>query len=315
MNIVTLIKNFFKFLYKNKSNIDKGVTFNLMNQFIKNNYSKEEFDSSYAIVVQGPFVKKNHFTLNTLKLYRKIYPNIIIIYSGWDEDRDCKDVLSEIGVKTIFSEFPSHSGLGNLNYQIVTSSKGVALAKSLGVDFVLKSRADQRMCSGRFLEDLKQFFNEFSDSPQKPSKLIGISKGTFIHRVNSISDMLMFGKINDMVTYWSPPLDQRGKEKLAGGMTIFESVQAEIAEVYFFNNYIRSKKKKPVISYEFWFSSLAEFFIIIDSDMLNLYWPKYSSENNYYKMPEVTFSVWLGIKNKNIKPFDKKHLEKIPRYT
>ena len=52
-----------------------------------------------AIIIQGPLLKKNNFTIETVKLYKKIFSNYLIILSTW-EDED-QEYLSEIKKENI----------------------------------------------------------------------------------------------------------------------------------------------------------------------------------------------------------------------
>ena len=41
--------------------------------------------SDVAIVIQGPLILDNHFTLNTVKLYKRYYPGCKVIVSTWND--------------------------------------------------------------------------------------------------------------------------------------------------------------------------------------------------------------------------------------
>ena len=55
-----------------------------------------------TIVMQGPIVYKNNFTLETIKLYKKTFCNCPIILSTWDyEDNKVIEDIKKLGAQRI----------------------------------------------------------------------------------------------------------------------------------------------------------------------------------------------------------------------
>ena len=83
-----------------------------VNENLLNDYS------NIAIIMQGPLILENHFTLNTLKFYRKIYPKCKIIVSTWDnENSEEVTRIEEIGVIVLRNTRPINTGLGNIYFK------------------------------------------------------------------------------------------------------------------------------------------------------------------------------------------------------
>ncbi len=90
-------------------------------------------NNKIAIVVQGPIIIKNDFTFETLKLYINIFPNAIVILSTWD-DQSVRVIskIRDLGIRVIINKYPKYSGIGNVNYQIISTINGLVKAESLG---------------------------------------------------------------------------------------------------------------------------------------------------------------------------------------
>ena len=162
--------------------------------------------------MQGPFISNDNFTLNTIKLYRHNYPNVKLILSTWKIPNEVKEELKIIDVHSIENIKPNNPGLSNINLQIVSSSSGIIAAKKLNVKYVLKTRTDQRIYHPSmdfYLFNLIKSFPLTSHNYNQIKRLVGISLGTFKYRMYGVSDMFLYGHIDDMVDYWSPPLEDR----------------------------------------------------------------------------------------------------------
>ena len=87
----------------------------------------------FAIVMQGPIVTKDNFTLETVRLYRAIFPLASIIVSTWeDAPKDILKELNKLGAHVVINKIFQPNGFGNVNYQITTSLAGANKAKEIG---------------------------------------------------------------------------------------------------------------------------------------------------------------------------------------
>lgn len=258
----------------------------------------------FAIVMQGSIIRKDNFTFETLKLYKKLYPEVKLILSTWvGEDSKTVQKIQELEVDVLLNTKPVHYGISNVNLQIVSTVTGLQLAKKHMVDYCLKTRTDQRMYKPNVFSILRSFQKSFPLKSFKLQKerLIGVSLNTFKYRMYGISDMNLFGHINDMQLYWDVPLDDRrgtNSEK-----TLREYALNRYCEVYFVTNFMRKLELESLWTLSHSWQIISELFCVIDAHMLDLYWFKYNRylENRYRRYEgrwckeELEFSDWLDI--------------------
>lgn len=151
-----------------------------------------------AIVIQGPLCMDGNFTLETVRLYKKWYPNAITIVSTWaNEDADTLTALQSAGAIVLKNTPPENPGYLNINMQLTSSANGVYKAKDLGAKYVLKTRTDQRFCNRGFLDILH---HQLILYPVKIDCMSGriTTLFAFPHIAGYVSDFLYFGYIDDI---------------------------------------------------------------------------------------------------------------------
>ncbi|MCF6276332.1 MAG: WavE lipopolysaccharide synthesis family protein [Candidatus Magasanikbacteria bacterium] len=262
------------------------------------NYSK------VAIIIQGPLLKKNNFTLETVRLYKKIFNKYAIILSTWeDEDVDYINEIKKEGIVVLLNKKPDYSGISHINYQIVSTSNAIAKAQEIGVEYILKTRTDLRIYNPNSIEFLVNFISLFPVDPlyKQKKRIAGISLNTFKYRPYSISDMVLFGCVDDMVDYWGCGLDMR--KDFANHEKIGDWSRARLCEVYLSANYLETKGRKLKWTIEDSWSMFANYFCIFDQQSLDIYWHKYARNLEYRRLEyknlknsqELTFSEWLNM--------------------
>ena len=89
-----------------------------------------------AIIMQGPLVREDDFTLETVKIYEKLFPGTVIIVSTWEDSaEEYVKKLSELSnCIVLLNEPPKFSGILNLNMQVVSTLAGIKKAKELEKD-------------------------------------------------------------------------------------------------------------------------------------------------------------------------------------
>ena len=93
------------------------------------------FEHKIAIVMQGPIITKGQFTLETLKLYRRRYPSIIIILSTWDSyPKELTDLFLKENIQVVKNEIPENRGVSNINLQIKSTREVLKEAKNFGAE-------------------------------------------------------------------------------------------------------------------------------------------------------------------------------------
>jgi len=260
---------------------------------------------SFAIIVQGPIIEDDDFTFESLKLYRKNFPEAILILSAWTVSSDLEMQLKEYNVYVIKNQQPENPGIANINLQITTSRYGVLLAKKLGAEFVLKTRADQRIyhpsLDAYLISLLRAFPLKKDRSFTQSERMVAISLNTFKLRIYGVSDMFLFGHINDMCKYWDVALDQRWdtiEERKRGGNTWKSFSMWRVCEVYLCSMFIESLGRKLNFTLANYYDVLRDHFVIVDQSAIKLFWKKYTLTEDRYAVisafdPEITFNDWL----------------------
>lgn len=291
-----------------------------------NSAISSKYDTSeLAIVFQGPLECKEHFTLETVKLYQKIFPNAHMIISTWEDAPQGElKLLEDQGCALVLNKIFSKSGLSNVNYQICTSLNGIKKAQSLGAKYVIKNRADLRICKNHafdFMRNLMELFplkkNEGEVNPT--GRILCLSGHAFVP--NFLNDLFYFGHIEDLVSYFQVQYDERPEKKadvylksLYGDNFDFNGrdiAKALPPEVYLTVNYLRQFMECPKTVEDYW-KAVRSYFIMLDFEELDMVWPKYKEhhlmnlydiKNGQYKLDEYmrwNFSNFVNVYSRSI---------------
>lgn len=303
-------KNYKKCSIKNSKVplIIDGDFYNLKNFPIKAKNYQLRSDAytipSLCIVIQGPIVKENDFTLETCKIYKKIFNNSeTIILSTWDtEDKKYLKNFESIGVKVLLSKAPDFAGRANLNYQILSTMKGLEEGEKLGCEYAIKTRTDQRFYSTNLSRDLFNLLKIYPPSPNynMHSRLVALSFNSFKYRYYGISDMFLFGNTQDMLKYWNSPLDTKKYEEYK---TIKQKDlwQQYCSETYIASHFLKNIGVTPEFTLKHTWKIYKDLFIFIDKEILDMYWPKYTNLDSRWRLfrpnmlEEMRHSDWLNL--------------------
>lgn len=303
-------KNYKKCSIKNSKVplIIDGDFYNLKNFPIKAKNYQLQSDAytipSLCIVIQGPIVKENDFTLETCKIYKKIFNNSeTIILSTWDtEDKKYLKNFEAIGVKVLLSKAPDFAGRANLNYQILSTMKGLKEGEKLGCEYAIKTRTDQRFYSTDLSRDLFNLLKIYPPSPNynMHSRLVALSFNSFKYRYYGISDMFLFGNTQDMLKYWNSPLDTKKYEEYK---TIKQKDlwQQYCSETYIASHFLKNIGVTPEYTLKHTWKIYKDLFIFIDKEILDMYWPKYTNLDSRWRLfrpnmlEEMHHSDWLNL--------------------
>ena len=303
-------KNYKKCSIKNSKVplIIDGDFYNLKNFPIKAKNYQLQSDAytipSLCIVIQGPIVKENDFTLETCKIYKKIFNNSeTIILSTWDtEDKKYLKNFEAIGVKVLLSKAPDFAGRANLNYQILSTMKGLEEGEKLGCEYAIKTRTDQRFYSTNLSRDLFNLLKIYPPSPNynMHSRLVALSFNSFKYRYYGISDMFLFGNTQDMLKYWNSPLDTKKYEEYK---TIKQKDlwQQYCSETYIASHFLKNIGVTPEYTLKHTWKIYKDLFIFIDKEILDMYWPKYTNLDSRWRLfrpnmlEEMHHSDWLNL--------------------
>jgi len=270
--------------------------------------SRFETNPDTAIILQGPIMKKFSFTLESVKLYGQIFPDSPLIVSTWTTER--KESIQELqkwGAQVVLTQPPVTSGIGSHNLQMFSSNAGLMFAQSLGSSFALKTRSDQRIHNPNSIKMMKRLLELFplreTDEPQK-ARIVATSFSSFAYRLFGLSDMLHFGRTDDLLQFWDGSEDIRdGFEDLGTpSPSSRQVVKQNVAETYFMTNFLKRTGWSIEWTLENYWSACADRFVIVDSGSLDLFWPKYSTQEDRwkdYRYPfthqELDMAFWLSL--------------------
>ena len=264
-----------------------------------------KYPKSLAIVMQGPIRYDNDFTMETIKLYLQNFPNCPIILSTWDyEDEKHLSIMENLGCIVVRNAIPEIQDYAHVNYQIKSTNAGLQKAKELGCTYVIKTRTDQRMYETNIAEFLFNVLDKFPlDSAVKTQKkrLITLSLNTFKYRLYDISDMFLFGHIDDVINFWNIPYETR--TSFPRTSSLVEYAKQKPSEIGFTINYLEKMGENLNYTLKNSWEMYGKYFCVLDTNTVALYWPKYSNKINrwrnffgwYPQLEELTFKEWFNI--------------------
>jgi hypothetical protein len=236
-----------------------------------------------AVVIQGPVLGTDDFTLETVRLYRHVCPDMTVILSTWDNSPvEIIQRCREAGADVVLSRLPAGSGRGNVNYQATSARAGIQRAGELGAQFVAKTRSDQRLYGVHCLYGLPALLAAFPTKPgsDQVARLVTSTFHTFKYLPLVACDHFMFGAVPDMLAFWSPPIDtlnrsqkEINRESLL--QTTVEGKSRDFVERYLMTEFLRKKNEHPAYTILAWWRVLADRFMVIEWSQLDAYWPKY----------------------------------------
>lgn len=262
-----------------------------------------------AIIIQGNIGNNINFLIETLKIYKIIFPNTLIIVSTWeDEKKDDLKLISELGIDLILNKKPEKSGFGNINLQIISTKSGLDLAKNKNVKYCIKTRPDCRMNKNDIYPFLKGLVNTFplKNNMKAHQRVFASSVNTCKYKIYGTTDILLFGYIDDLLIYFEDTLFDESLIKYNFGTfpSIINSTPV-VAETFLCARYLKNLDVKLEWTLEHWWECLKNYFCIIDADSLDFLWKKkdWQYEKRFLRSysslshRSVNFSDWLGLYN------------------
>ena len=263
-----------------------------------------------AVVMQGPLKKEDAFTEETLRLYRATFPGAQLILSTWEnEDSAALRRIEELGVTVIKNSLPKNPGPYHVNYQIKSTVAGLEEAKRLGVSFAMKTRTDNRYCASNAGDYLYGLWKSFpvQDGVSRKGRLLILDLVTRLYVPHHAADIMMFGHIDDMHSYWSLP--PSNAQKPLNGMRVLGDLREDyVPEVYLCENYLKLCNQPCDRTLENWWRVLADFYLVVDRSTLGFFWPKhsYGTEHSQTTNDEVRNLALCSMRDWfNIALFDK----------
>lgn len=269
-------------------------------------------DDKIGIVLQGPIV--DSFTLDTVTLYRRLFPECELIVATWRGlPKTDQRAFEALGAHVELSDLPDNPGILNFNYQLTSTQSGLAFAKKIGCSKILKTRSDQRICERMALRFLNALYEHFPCDPGAGLKgrIVYISETSLARVSYHLCDMLQFGDIDDVSLYWDvkPHTQIIGRPELAeflkakGGVSGIVSADETVPEVYLGQNFARrlfgeEAVKNPIPTY---LRLLSEATCVVGTSQLDMIWPKYHAMENMQDYlvdrmyQRISFEKWLSL--------------------
>ena len=208
-----------------------------------------------GIVIQGLIIPRT--TLEICTFYKEIYPQVQIVLSTWEsEDTEPFQGLRDERFAVIQTRKPEVYGPTNINLQITSSIAGIEHLKDQGCTHILKTRTDILLGNSSFLNYLM-----WMHSKGKKHALVFSSFNSFIFRLFSPSDQVMFGEATHMARFWSIDLVPRD-EKI------------DFSEKYLFIKYLESYGYKTHEELSNYLTALRDYSVIADHEQLGQIWNK-----------------------------------------
>lgn len=275
---------------KNEGNFEHFFSIRLRNRFpssvndnflLSGNCQKEDF----CILLQGPVLEENDFTLETVRFYKQLYPFCKIIISTWNNTK--KEILkkfAELDCVVVLNEYPEYPGKSNINYQIVSTQGGILAAEKLGIKYVCKTRTDQRIYHPDvfyyFMSLIEMYPVNNSDFkiPQNSRFIVLQTEYGNLFFPYMVSDFLYFGTTCDIKDLFEIPLSNEQKGSVLAGQTRQMIVESGIApEAVIIRNYINKHGGCFDYTIKNWWNFVKNHLISLNQDEIGLYWPKYDN--------------------------------------
>ena len=230
-------------------------------------------NSDIGIVIQGPVNKIGIQLGQTVKQYKELWPGTHVIVSTWkSSDPGILKSLKALGAEVVLSDEPDLPGPSNANYQVTSTLAGINKLQDLGVSICLKTRVDQILYNSRSLNVLRTILNEYED------RIITTDFNSFLFRLYSANDQLMFGKTDLLEEFWSASKDIEGQSE-AGG-----PIEAKLLQNFLGARGI-SKSQDIVGSLE----TYRDFYNFVDHEDLDLFWHKGTYRDLMARFTQVTY--------------------------
>lgn len=240
-----------------------------------------------AIVMQGPIWSADDFTLETMRIYRRHMPDCMLVLSTW-EDAPWQDLdrIAKLGVDIVLNDKPAIPGPYNVNMQIVSSSGGIQRAAELGAEWVIKSRTDQRLYHPTIMSSLISLARLFpplgAAAETQRYRVFGMAGGTFKFAPYHLCDQTVFGHIDDMLAYWSPPLREGPLPESFPTDPLRSFLEVPIgrfcryaaAEPYFASQFLLRQGRSLEWTVADSWAALRDHFGVVDQMSSDIYWVK-----------------------------------------
>ena len=269
-----------------------------------------EISEKFAVIIQGPIKENSDFLKHTLKIYKKIFKNSLIIISTWeDENKELIEELYDENIHIIISDDKEiKKSRSNINKQIISTNVALNFAKTQNIKYCLKTRTDQRIYNNNLETFLISLLKTFPVKENKliKSRILVPPMGTFKFFLYHLTDLMMFGETQDLINYWDKESYDVGLKKMGlNEKKFFINDTPLCPETFLCSRFIGKIEDNVVWDLENWWRCLRDYFCIIDNSSLDSLWFKYEWEVEYRYLKTysdkisrtIDFHEWLSLYN------------------
>jgi len=286
-------------------------------------FNIETYDnSSTAIIIQGPLYGLEDYVKETLYFYTKIFNNVLIILSTW-EDECSKNFIDNLkdhkNIKILRNNKPKT--IHNVDLQTASTISALKYAEGKKIDFCLKTRTDCRIYKKNAIFFLKNLLKNYPIDKKYNllHRIISCSIDTRKYRVYGLSDILLFSSTKNLIKYFDPNEFKNSLIKMGlGNYPCVKNETAIINEIFLCARFLKENNFEIDWTLEDWWNKCRELFCIVDANSIDFFWYKYDWKyeqrfnTNYTSNFEqsLQFSDWLCLYNNPDFIFDKQLKEK-----
>ena len=263
-----LSHNYFSFVLRPKKSYD----FNLVTT---SKYKRNKF----AIILQGPLGEDGLFLIETIKIYKKIFPNCRLVLSTWNtENKKLIENIKLLDIDIILNDLPQSPGNGNINYQLKNTFEAIKYCKTKNVEYIFKTRTDCRVLKPNTLDYLESIIEKFPAENNKLTKfrIIANSIATCKYRIYGLTDICLFGKTEDIENffYYEDELEIIKKNNFPKNKLVNEThIKAEILLTA---RYLKKIGHNLEWTLEDWWLVLKKYFCVVSAAEIDFFWKKYN---------------------------------------
>ena len=268
--------------------------------------SQKYNNSDTAIIIQGGLNGVLDFVSESIDLYLKLFSDSKIILSTWKDDLT-NNFLSKYQNKIhiIINNKPAKI-FHNTDLQIISTYSAIEYAKNNNFKYCLKTRTDCRLHNSNSIKYFKNLLRIFPiDEKYKnlSSRIISCSIDTRKFRVYGLSDILLFGEIENMLKYFYKEPFEISLNKNFGNYPCIIKDTAVINEIFLCARYLKNSDINLEWSLSDWWKICGEIFCVVDPYSIDFFWYKYHWKyeqrfiQNYTSdnKQALTFSDWLNL--------------------
>lgn len=262
----------------------------------------------FGLIIQGNISEQKDFLIESLKIYKKIFKNVYIVISTWENEIDYLKDLKNLSNHIIVNQMPKNKGVANVNLQTTSTYNALKHLKKKKIQYCLKSRTDCRIYNPKTFIYLYNLLKTFPINKRYKKKLqnriLASSNYSCKYRLYGITDILLFSSTTELLNYFDKEFFHEGIKKIGvNNINYIKKNNYVTAESYLCAKFLNKIGIKIEWTMDNWEKMLKEIFCIFDASSVDFYWNKYekifeqrrSVNYSYYDNRGLTFADWFTI--------------------